>query len=175
MDDESEFSDAYDKLVNSPDDIVGKIAYAEYRKQKIELIVEKNYDTKHESISGYHNDLNQGRVNSLRNDANITLKLFSNGIIAEALEKEGEQVRTGVLTDSLLKHIDKNTKDLENKIRKSTSLTKAIFINVLASFVFAGILTAAFYIGWINPIYGPSASQKSGTEKISNTAISDSN
>jgi len=163
MDDQPEFSNAYSKLVtdSKANALTGKIAYAAYKAQKIEYIINNGYKPNHDSVRNYHKDLNDRRVEELLNNANNELNSYAEFIIVDALKKEGEKAKGNAITKSILEHMDKRTSELEAEIKnlkvvilEATRFRNVLGAGVLSAFVFAIILTISIEIEWMNVFNG---------------------
>jgi glutaredoxin 2 len=152
------YSDAYDKLILDDGDLVGSLAYAIYKKQKREFITRNGLAHDDKRVRDYHHDLQDARVEGLRQFAESQLQEYASKISAQILDAEREAARAGEIVSTLLvdsddkrQVIQKELDALSKQIRTGTAWWKNILWSVIGGFRFALVLTAAAMIQWTNP------------------------
>lgn len=136
----SAHSHAYESLVENPDDIVGMIAYCAYKAQKRELCMKHSLQRDDPRVAQYHFDLNDGRIGSLRNDATVTLRNYSNSLIG----KYDSDERQKIVQDVFLREI-------KYEVRRGTSWWKAIIYSAIGGAVLGFVIIGAAKLGFMNP------------------------
>ena len=95
-------SDAFEKFIaDKPDDLEGMIAYALYKKQKREFISKKGLSSDDIRIKEYHLDLNDSRIEMLRETAQNMLNSYAATIVEITREDIYKNVIEGVLYDEI--------------------------------------------------------------------------
>lgn len=153
---EKEYSRAFEKLVESPQDIEGAIAYAIYKWDKRTYIQKEGLELGDPKIRDYHKTtLGDGHVTSLKNRARNILAEYA----ATATAKAEQQAKQAVLAAiagvdgklaALEATVNGKTATIETTVRRRTRFWPAFFSSVaagvVATFVFAFVLTVAVWL-----------------------------
>lgn len=172
------YSDAFGKFFETEDDIAGAYAYALYKKQKREFIVRNGLSPDHERVRNYHCDLNESRVNLLRELAESKLnerldnvveavedslrEELLNSLLVDGLKRQEVEIANlseqhSLMTEKVIRSID----DTKSEIISGTKLWKSVLAGVVASAVFGLVLTWAKVIDWTNPFASQATSVNS--------------
>lgn len=148
--DKSSVSDAYAKLVGDDEnsyDLVGIVAYTLYKKSKIEQIIASGKSSDHPDIRNYHRILTQTQEMALRSSAKDLLQTY-----ADELKQNFEKsTREEAVNSEFLRNVRAQVDALHRHIQRRTSAKSAIISGVVASFVFAILITLVASIQWQNP------------------------
>lgn len=127
----------YEQLVKSEDDLVGLIAYAIYKKHKIEFITrikkEKGQDPTEEECNAFFKaSTTESQLAKYRNDAQSILS----DVVANTTNEELERYEREMLAD------------YERRIKKCLPpWWQNVFWSVIASFIFSGMGIFFYYLG----------------------------
>lgn len=127
----------YEQLVKSEDDLVGLIAYAIYKKHKIEFITrikekEGREPTKDECKIFFNASTTESQLVKYRNDAQSILS----DVVANTTNEELERYEQEILAD------------YENRIKKCMPpWWHNVIWSVIASFIFSGLGIFFYYLG----------------------------
>ncbi len=146
------YSDAYKKLVGDgigreEYDLVGIIAYALYKKGKIEFLVSNGHSADDANVRNYHKTLTTTNVGALKSLAQEVLQTYAN-----QLERAyNDTTREGTVNSELLRSIKGEFSGVRAHIETRTSARSAIVSGVISSLVFAVLLTIVASLQWQNP------------------------
>lgn len=156
--DQGRYSDAYDKLIPEDGDLVGSLAYAIYKKQKREFIIQNGLSRDDERVRHYHHDLQPARIEALRQVAISQLQEYASKISEQILEAEREAARSAEMVSTILVDSEEQRQRIQDKLNElskqvitGTAWWKNILWSVIGGFMFALVLTAAQMVQWSNP------------------------
>lgn len=131
------YNSIYEKLVKSEDDLIGLIAYAIYKKHKIEFITsikekEGREPTTDECKIFFNASTTESQLAKYRNDAQSILS----DVVANTTNEELEHYEQEMLAD------------YEKKIKKCMPpWWYNVICSVIASFIFSGLGIFLYYLG----------------------------
>ena len=135
---EKQYNYIYGKLVSSPEDVIGLLAYSIYKQHKIEFIEDF-----------------KKKKGSAPTDADIENFIMSS-VTQSQLEKYRESANTilsETVADAVQDEMGRMSLDFQNVIepvvkKHSSSWIKTVLLNVIGSFVFSIILVIIFLFGY---------------------------
>ena len=135
---EKKYNYIYGKLVSSPEDVIGLLAYSIYKQHKIEFIEDF-----------------KKKKGSAPTDADIENFIMSS-VTQSQLEKYRESANTilsETVADAVQDEMGRMSLDFQNVIepvvkKHSSSWIKTVLLNVIGSFVFSIILVIIFLLGY---------------------------
>lgn len=147
----AQVSDAYSQLVGKIEDedydLVGIVAYALYKKSKIEHIVATGKPKHHPDFTDYHQSLTPTDIAALKSVAEAILQAYANQLAQEY----AKTAREAAVNSEYLRSVKEQVASLHDHIQRRTSARGAVISGVVASFVFAILLTLIASIQWQNP------------------------
>lgn len=153
----AEHSDAYSQFVSAENDLVGALAYALYKKQKIEYILRIGCNRDDPRVRDYHKDLNPGRITTLRDQADAQIRAFADRVVFDAEESFRKEIAADYIGSNFAEHaqhladIKSSLAETKTAVVSGTQLWKSVLAGVAASVVFGLVLSAAKIIDWTNP------------------------
>lgn len=138
----SDYNFIYKKLVQSPNDVVGALAYALYKEEKIAYLTafrdEKKIDPIDAELAEFHRITNvPQRIESYRQQAEGLLQEFLDDVLAAQLLAKEEQLKSELIArqiEGLAKDVVARTQSIEEAVKTKQSFWPGVRQNIVAGF-----------------------------------------
>lgn len=136
----------YNKFVKDAGDLVGKIAYSEFEKDKLEWLKD-NPSATPEAISSYIDNVSQpAQIERLKGVAQGDLNKVLNALFGAELQKIHDAQKS-----DLTKIINNQKGDIEKIVNDSQpSFLKTVGVNFVSSLIFAVIVVLCYIILYVS-------------------------
>lgn len=152
----SNYNFIYKQLVKAPNDVVGALAYALYKNEKVEYI--EKFKRQHNDADPTDTDLahfhlastTAARIGSYQQSAEALLSKFLTEVLTDDIEHHQKQVEQSMYMRAL-----RRTKlDLGKKIDSRHSFLRGVGQNIIAGFATTAITFGIILIAWMMTV-GP--------------------
>ncbi|UYY88127.1 hypothetical protein [Alcaligenes sp. SMD-FA] len=152
----SNYNFIYRQLVKAPNDVVGALAYALYKHEKVEYIAKfkqqhNNADPSDKELAHFHlTSTTEARIGSYQQSAEALLNNFLTEVLTEAIEHHQEQVEQSMY----MRALRRAKVDIGKQIDSKHSFLRGVWQNVIAGFV-TTLITFGIILGaWMMTV-GP--------------------
>lgn len=148
----SDYNYIYKKLVQSPNDVVGALAYGLYKEEKIAYLTEfktaNNRDPEDADLLEFHRLTNlQQRIDAYKLQAEGLLQEFLDDVLAEQLLVQEQQLQSELLSkkvDHLTTLVTTRANDLRDEVQRKQKFWVGVRQNIVA-----GLATTLLTFGFV--------------------------
>ncbi|QPS10323.1 hypothetical protein EZI45_29755 [Delftia tsuruhatensis] len=153
----SDYNFIYKKLVQSPNDVVGALAYALYKEEKIAYIssfkTEHDRDPNEQELQAFHRVSNgQPRIEAYQMQAQGLLQKFLDDVLASELVERGNQLSEEILQQKLDRQGERQ-KQFHNiqvrEIQRKNGFWKGVGQNIIAAAATTFLTFGVVLVAWM--------------------------
>ncbi len=146
----SDYNFIYKKLVKSPNDVVGALAYGLYKEEKIAYITEfraaNDRDPVDADLLEFHRMTNvQQRIDAYRLQAEGLLQEFLDDVLGAELVEQQKSIRQ----DAMIRTMGEHNRVLLAAMRGKFAFSKGVVQNIIAGLVTTGITFGFVLAAWM--------------------------